>query len=255
MQDKLPILEYDPAPHSLIEPLTIFPPDPRMPEHCVLCFFDEVIKKLADSGEARLIRHLESTLGPQPVYEIKALGTRITLVHPGVGAPLAAITMEKLIATGCRKFIAAGGAGVLDKTTVLGHLIIPDSAVRDEGTSYHYMPPGRENQPTEKALNTIISGLDKRGIRYTKGKTWTSDAFFRETHEKVKQRKAEGCISVEMEASALFAVAAFRSVEFAQILYAADTVCHESGWDHRNWQKALCREDVLRLAAELCSEI
>ena len=151
--------------------------------------------------------------------------------------------------------MSPGGAGVLDRETVLGHVIIPDSAVRDEGTSYHYLQPGREARPTGRALDAILATLAAKGIPYTLGKTWTSDAFFRETPGKVKLRKEEGCVAVEMEAAALFAVAAFRQVELAQILYAADIVCAQAGWDHRNWQKAVCREDILRLAAAACVSI
>ena len=87
------------------------------------------------------------------------------------------------------------------------------------------------------------------------GKTWTTDAFYRETPAKVKRRKAEGCISVEMEASAFFAVAQFRGVQFAQILYAGDDVSGDK-WDSRQWSdQVVAREQLLELAIEACLQI
>ena len=76
---------------------------------------------------------------------------RVALFHPGVGAPLAAGLLEEVIASGCKKFIACGGAGVLDREIAVGHLIVPTAAIRDEGTSYHYLPPGREVSPSPEA--------------------------------------------------------------------------------------------------------
>ena len=84
------------------------------------------------------------------------------------------------------------------------------------------------------------------------GKTWTTDAFYRETPDKVALRRSEGCVAVEMEAAAFFAVARFRGVTFAQMLYGGDDVSGEE-WDHREWNKRRSvREDLLWLAAEAC---
>ncbi len=81
-----------------------------------------------------------SEIGRNPIYEIDHDGRRLVVMHPGVGAPLAAGFLEELIARGCRTFVACGGAGVLVPDVALGHVIVPTSAVRDEGTSYHYLP-------------------------------------------------------------------------------------------------------------------
>ena len=132
---------------------------------------------------------------------------RITVFHPGIGAPLCAGMMEEVIALGGEKFIACGGAGVLDKSIAVGHIVVPTSAVRDEGTSYHYLPPSREVQVNKKAVEAIEQVLQKHKCRYILAKTWTTDAFFRETVNKVNLRKEEGCLTVEMECSAFCAVA------------------------------------------------
>jgi uridine phosphorylase len=160
--------------------------------------------------------------------------------------------MEEVIALGGEKFIACGGAGVLDKTIAVGHIIIPVSAVRDEGTSYHYLPPDREVQVNPKAVEAIEKVLQKHKCKYLLAKTWTTDGLYRETINKVSQRKAEGCLTVEMECSAFCAVAEFRNVIFGQILYGGDDVsCDE--WDSRCWvDRVDVRDAIFRLAVEAC---
>jgi Uridine phosphorylase len=146
--------------------------------------------------------------------------------------------------------VVAGGAGALVPDLTLGHVVVPTAAVRDEGTSFHYAPPSRLIAPTDDAVAAITATLDRRAIPHRAGLTWTTDAFYRETHAKVAARAAEGCLTVEMEASALFAVARFRGVSLAQMLYAGDDLSGEA-WDPRGWQgHATGRDLLLRLAIE-----
>lgn len=94
--------------------------------------------------------------------------------------------------------------------------------------------------------------LKRHDIPYVIGKTWTTDALYRETPGKVARRKAEGCITVEMEAAAFFAVAQFRGVAFAQILYGGDDLSGDE-WDNRDWLgRTSTREKLFWLAAEAC---
>src|SRR6185369_5697474 len=175
---------------------------------------------------------------------------KISVMHPGVGAPLAGGFMDEAIAMGGRKFIACGGAGVLRKDVALGHLIAPTSAIRDEGLSYHYLKPSREVGPHPRALAAVKKILQKRGYAYLTGKTWTTDGLYRETVSKINLRKKEGCLSVEMESAAFFAVAKFRKVQCAQILYGGDDLSGEHH-DTRGWhEQADIREKVFWLAAE-----
>lgn len=254
LRSNYPLLEYDPTPAALIEPGEVLK-QLDMAEHCVLCFFQEVIGRLREEGRLRLVRNLVSEIGHNPVYEMEVDGKRLALCHPGVGAPLAAGFMDELIALGCRKFIACGGAGVLDGDLTLGHLIVPTGAVRDEGTSYHYLPPGREVEASPQALSAIEQILKRDNVVYVMGKTWTTDAVYRETKAKIQLRRAEGCLTVEMEAAAFFAVAQFRGVIAGQILYGGDDVSSES-WNSRHWQQQTSvREKLFWLAAEACLEI
>jgi len=253
MRALYPILEYDPAQEAIIEPKRVIEPIDA-PVHCVICFFLEVIEKLIEEGRARQIAVERSEMGDHPLFEFSHAGQRLALFHPGVGAPLAAGLLDEIIARGCRKFIACGGAGVLDREIAAGHIVIPASAIRDEGTSYHYLPPSREVAASGVGIAAIERVLAAHGVPYLVAKTWTTDAFFRETPGKVQLRKSEGCVTVEMEAAAFFAVAQFRGVVLAQMLYGGDDISGTE-WDHRDWHRLAVREQLLWLAAEACLAI
>jgi uridine phosphorylase len=251
MQSNYPILEFDPAPEAIIEPHKLIEPL-DVPEHCVICFFREVIAKVVQERSARVITSHRWEDADHTVYEIELDGRRLGLVHPGVGAPMAAGILEEMIPLGFRKFVACGGAGVLNKDIAVGHIVVPSVAVRDEGTSYHYLPPAREVSASPQGVAAVERALKQRGVPYLVGKTWTTDAPYRETHALVALRKSEGCLTVEMEAAAFFAVAQFRRVTFAQMLYGGDDVSGGE-WDSRGWySRADVRANLFWLAAEAC---
>lgn len=246
-----PILEYDASPEALIEPARILSPI-DIPSHCVLCFFQEVIVGLRERDLLQVVYMLGSEMGPNPVYTLTVEGRPLALMHPGVGAPLGAAFMDELIALGCRKFIVCGGAGVLNRDLVVGHVVVPTSAVRDEGASYHYLPPAREVAASLEAVEAIEAELRDHHVAYVAGKTWTTDAFYRETAARIARRRAEGCLTVEMEAAAFFAVAQFRGVVAGQLLYGGDDVSGDA-WDSREWQsRTSTRERLFWLAARAC---
>jgi uridine phosphorylase len=255
VQREFPILEFDPNPDAILSPRHGTRHLPELPERAVLCFFHDVITELHERGEAVPVCTLNLEMGPQFVYRLKVQGEEIALVRPGVGAPLAVFALEKLIALGCTTFIVCGGAGVLDREIAVGHLVVPTSAVRDEGTSYHYLPPSREVEPDPEARAALERTLSRHGVNYRLAKTWTTDGLYRETAAKVQLRRSEGCAVVEMEASALFAVARFRGVKLAQVLYGGDDVSGMGEWDHRDWQQHSIREQLLWLAAEAALDV
>lgn len=245
-----PILEHDPDREAFIEPSRVIPPR-DIPHHCVICFFRDVIEKIVQERETRVAAQNRWEDGPHPVYEIEHRGERLAFYHPGIGS-LSASLLEEAIAFGCRKFIACGGCGVLDAEIAAGHLIALSGAIRDEGASYHYLPPGREVTAHEGVLHVIESTLLDRDIPYRKGKTWTTDAPYRETPGKIARRKQEGCLVVEMEAAGMMAVAQFRDVLFGQIVYGGDNLGGEK-WDNRGWQSlADIRESLFWLCADIC---
>ncbi len=246
-----PILEFDPTPEAFIEPSKIIRAL-DLPEHCVICFFREVIDKIVAEYDAKIVVENRWEDGPHIIYEISYRNQRLAFFHPGVGAPVAAGLLEESIAFGCRKFIACGGCGVLAKDIVVGHIIVVSGAIRDEGVSYHYLPADREVIANAMGVNALVSTLESRGIPHQVGKTWTTDAPYRETLKKIAIRRGEGCLTVEMESAALIAVAQFRNVIFGQALYGGDDL---SGleWDNRQWQsQSDIRENLFWLCADAC---
>jgi uridine phosphorylase len=252
MEKNFPILEFDPSPTAILEPRRT-PLDELCPEKAVLCFFQEIIRELADTEQIRQIGSLDSEIGPNPLYELIWEGQRLLLFHPGVGAPLAAGFLEEAISLGARKMIACGGCGVLDRDIAAGHPVILTSAVRDEGTSYHYLAPEREVAASPRAVQALETAFQRHAVEYRLGKSWTTDGLYRETVQRRAMRMAEGCEVVEMEASAFFAVAQFRGVEFGQVVYGGDLV-HPQGWDFRGWHtRGDDRHLMFWLAVEACS--
>ncbi|MEZ4713986.1 MAG: nucleoside phosphorylase [Caldilineaceae bacterium] len=252
---EFPILEYDPTVDAIIDIDLEQDRHPQMPEHCVICFFRDVIDHFLEAGLLTRLHTVKSEMLEHPVYLYQIGDQKVALLHQAVGAPLAVYLLEECIGMGARKFIACGGAGVLDRSIAMGHLLVPTAAVRDEGTSYHYLPPSREVTPSMAAVQAIETVLQRHKIDYLLTKTWTTDAIFRETRAKVAMRRAEGCLAVEMEAASMFAVAQFRNVTLGQILYGGDNLDGDE-WDGRDWMSNWSvREKLIQLAAEACLEL
>ncbi len=246
----IPLLEFDPDRRAMIDPSEAFKPG-NVPPHVVLCFFQDAIDRFIQLHPHQVLRTLRSEDLAVPLYLLETPGGKVMLIHPRVGAPLSAATMEACIACGASKIIACGGCGVLSDLET-GHLIVPTKALRDEGTSYHYAPPAPWAKPDPAAVQAICKTLDEQGLAYQAGPIWTTDAFYRETRAKVQRRREQGCLAVEMECAAFCAVAAFREVCFGQILYAGDSLAGEQ-WDDRNWpDQKDTREKLLELAIQAC---
>lgn len=247
----VPILEFDPSREAHIEPSRVYRQQ-DVSEHCVICFFKEVIEQVVEQEGARVAVQNRWEDGPHPLYEIEYHGQRLAFFHPGVGAPLAAGLLEEAIAFGCRKFIVIGGCGVLVREIAVGHLVVVTTALRDEGVSYHYLPAGREVRAPDAGVAALKAALERAGLPYRLGKSWTTDAPYRETPDLIAARRAEGCLVVEMEAAALLAVAEFRGTTLGQVVYGGDDLSGEQ-WDHRAWQSRQdVRSGLFWLAAEAC---
>jgi len=249
-----PILEFDPALRAKIEPCDVIK-ELNVPEYCLITFFRDAIKRMLNEGRLNKIAEFHTETVVLPIYETEFNGKLIGIVQGYLGAAGSGGQLEELIAMGFKKFIVCGGAGVLMKDIQVGHLIVPYSAIRDEGLSYHYLEPSREVECNQQALECITDYLKINQIPFIKAKTWTTDSFYRETEEKIALRVSEGCVTVEMEAAAFFAVAKFRKIILGQILYGGDDL---SGikWDSRNW---VSREDLrinlVDLSMAICLEL
>ena len=190
------------------------------------------------------------TISFQPnVYEIESAGKYFTLCQAPLGASAATQLLDWLIAYGVRKVLAFGNAGAITDLPE-NAMFIPTQAIRDEGTSFHYLEDSLRVDLNSQFLSRIEERLDELDLKYDKITTWTTDGFFRETPKKVAQFRQLGASTVEMECSALAVCAQFRKVDFAQILFTADTLANEKDYDPRDGGT-----DSHRRGLDICFEI
>jgi uridine phosphorylase len=177
----------------------------------------------------------------------KINGKKISLIcFQGIGASNAVTFVEELIILGAKKIIFVGGAGCIQKKASVGDLVLPVKAIRDEGTSYHYLKPGKYAFADKSLAKLLEKILKKQGIKYFKGATWTTDAPYRETVRKLKKYSKEGVLTVEMEASALFALGTYRKVKIAGLFYISDLL-------HEKWKPAFGSKETIKAKEKIAS--
>lgn len=227
-----PILEYDTEKAAILMPNrhNKF----QFPNKCVFGFLGDYIHDYAKEHGLEIIGEFRSMMKMHPVYKTTKGGHEIALCAALLGAPAATAVLDWLIGHGAGEIIAIGGCGALVDIPE-NEMLIPTAAIRDEGTSYHYLPPAREIILDPHAASAAKQALDMLGIRGEFVKTWTTDAIYRETKDMVSFRKSEGCSVVEMECAAMAACAEFRSAAFGQILFTQDSLANVDMYDDRSW--------------------
>jgi uridine phosphorylase len=180
----------------------------RVPAICVLDPDGDMVRRLRGDGRAHAdplwaCYHTE-------LYRVAAEGIELGLIGCAVGAPFAVLIAEELFASGCRLIVSMTSAGQLAALQPPPYFVLIDKALRDEGTSYHYLPPA-EFACADAALLGLLEGAFRDlQVPVVRGATWTTDAPFRETAEAIEAMQARGLLAVEMEAAALYAFAAAR---------------------------------------------
>lgn len=223
---------------EIVEPALFSPSDTtkrieNFPEICVSTFSENIIQKFSSLDHVQEIAKLYTANGALPVYKIRYKDRDIAFYLSRVGAPACVTGFEEIVAMGAKKFVLFGSCGVLDDARVKDHIIVPVSAVRDEGTSYHYAAPSPEIEADPHSIQVLEKVLSDCGYSYVKGKTWTSDAIYRETLPAIQERRQEGCLAVEMECASMLAAAKYRNIPFIQFLYGADDLSSET-WEIRD---------------------
>lgn len=247
------LTQFDSNKNAVINPSDLVRHRENIPKVAVTCFSKATFDRLRETfgGEKITVRSLANL--DITVYETLYKNAKVALYLSPVGAPACALLLEDVFALGVEKVVMFGTCGVLDKSIEDCSIIIPDSAVRDEGTGYHYAPASDEIRVNKKHTDKFIDILDELCCSYTRGKVWTTDAFYRETPDKMKLRKEQGCICVDMECSAVAAVADFREKEVFQFFYAADNLDADK-WDMRsldNHDKLDEKDKVAVIAMEM----
>ncbi|WP_367647477.1 nucleoside phosphorylase [Brevibacterium sp. CT2-23B] len=196
-------------------------------------------------SRAHCVGHLSDQIGGNRIYATHDSSNAV--FHLGFGGPMSAHCFEQAIAAGVSNALADGGAGSIDPDFGQDEVLVVDRAIRDEGTSFHYLPSSRWVEFAPAEVDRVISELATRGIPGRPGATWTTDADFRETRARIVRRRAEGCLTVEMEAASLAAVAIFRRVRYTHVHYNGDDV-HSAEWSAGSWTASGRRAQLLEAA-------
>jgi len=168
----------------------------------------------------------------RPLCIGKYQDTEIAVDNIWVGAPAAAMTLEELIACGAETILEVGMCGGLQTFLQPGAIVVVTEAIRDEGTSFHYLPSKDDVQSSERLRSNLINNLNRERIKHHVGRVWSTDGVYRETREKFMKFRNAGVLGVDMETSAIFAVAKYRDVEVASAQIVSD-ILTESEWQTR----------------------
>jgi uridine phosphorylase len=249
--------EFDPNKNAVINAFDMIQTVDGFPKIAVSCFSHITFNRLLKEMNGVLITSTGTANMDIPIYKVIYNGIEIVLFMSYVGAAGCVAVLEDIFAMGVEKIILFGTCGVLNGDIKDCSIIIPNFAMRDEGTSFHYARPSDEIRVNKKYQDEFIKILEQHNCSYTIGKVWTTDACYRETREKVDRRKESGCICVDMECSAVAALADFREKEVFQFFYAADNLDNEN-WDARslsNSSKILDKDRIALLAMELAAKL
>jgi hypothetical protein len=177
-----------------------------VPQVCVIDPDGDIVAHIRRSSIA--VRCLHWACFHTDMWEWNSGAIRCGIVGQVVGGSFSVLVAEQLFASGCRLLVNIASAGQITNVGPPPYYILIERALRDEGTSYHYMPPSPFAAADARLIELAAGALAKRGISVHRGATWTTDAPFRETAAAIAARRAEGILAVEMEAAALYAFAA-----------------------------------------------
>jgi uridine phosphorylase len=197
----------------------------KPPEGVIFCYSARLLNYILKNHKTERIRKFYGEM-----YLLKETKGKIGIMAEfGIGAPVVVTIMDELSAFGIKKFISIGTAGGLQKNLKIGDLVVCEKSIRDEGTSYHYLKHSKYASASKTITSKIKKTLDMHEVKYYSGVSWTIDAPYRETIAELKKYRKEGVLTVEMELSALFALAKYRGVEMGAILTVSDLLS-EYGW-------------------------
>lgn len=244
---------FDTESRPLISLRDIYGEQKHLADVCIITFSDVIHQALLTARNCIQIAEIGACNGCIPIYAFEEAGRRIAFYLSPLGSALASeclVEVNWLI--GAEKFVSFGSSGSLDYEKTANRFVLPTEAYRDEGMSYHYAPPA--DYIRIKNSGTVKAAFDALGVPCVEGRIWTTDAFLRETAGQAAQRRAEGCIAVEMEIAGLQSVCDFYSLELYTFLVTGD-VLSEEGYTVGTLADANHNIDKLQLALELAVRI
>lgn len=237
----------------MVSPANFYERIQKLSDICIATFKDSVRDKVLSTHKYVEFDGLHSANGRMPIYYLEDEGV-LFFMSP-IGSAVAGSAIQELsYITGASKFIFFGSCGTLDESAK-GKIIIPNMAYRDEGFSYHYMPAS--DYISVKNHIIVEKVFDECNVDYVVGKTWTTDAFFMETENKVASRRKDGCVSVEMECSGLQAVCDYLGTDLYMFFFSGDLLLEnwergELGGALEKARQADCFDLALNIARSLC---
>ena len=228
-----------------------------LPKTAIGVFSIKLMNDMVEKFSCEKVGYFGGASFHRPVYIIKTDNKEFTLFNAGISGAWISSDIEDLSYNGVQKFIIFGNCGVLDKSIEDCQIIIPNKAFRDEGVSYHYLPDSESIDLSDEYKDIFIEILKEKSFDYVEGATWTTDAFYRETKEKVEYFRSNGAVCVEMEGSVIAAVCKRKNLSYFTFYYAGDNL-DSIEWDRRsvsqetNFEK---KQFVPLLAIELAKRI
>ncbi len=221
-------------------------PDVPVPEVCLLDPDGDIVRQIRKDGRAR----------PSPGWacyhttldEFEHDGERIGVLGCAVGASFAVLVAEQLFVSGCRFLISVTSAGQIVASGPPPYFVLIDAALRDEGTSDHYLPPGAVATADPGLADAVFAGLRGAAVTVHRGTSWTTDAPYRETEAEIAAARAQGVLAVEMEAAALYAFATARRRAVLCFAHVTNTMA-TAGDDFEKGEDAGSRDSIAVAAA------
>lgn len=213
--------EFDPNGKPLFTPEHIYGAREKIADVCIVTFHRKVLEKVLEEFAPAAVAATSTANGKVDIYLLEAGGKKLLFYMSPIGAPAAgAILQEAKALTGAEKFIVFGSCGVLAPEKCADKIIAPTEAYRDEGLSYHFAPAA--DYIEMKGSGAVASYLSANKIPFIAGRNWTTDAIYRETTDNIARHKTDGCLSVEMEAAGLQAVADYIGAELFAFFFGGD---------------------------------
>lgn len=245
---------YDENRTAVLNPWNVYQPVEGFPETIIITFGSAILNLALELYEGQPVA-IPETGGSLRVYRLRTAKS-IGICRVPMGAPMTVAYMEECIAMGAKNFVVFGSCGTLDRNIPAGHLIVPTSAYRDEGTSYHYMPASAGDYIEVETADRTAEIIESMGLPTLKTCIWTTDGLYRETRRNMEARRREGCQVVDMECSAVMTLARYRGIRACQFVYAEDNL-DDIRWDPRTMGKVpkSAKELYLRVAVEIAQQI
>lgn len=177
-----------------------------VPDVCVLDPDGDIVRQTRSSGRA--VRDPHWACYHTELYRLTHDGVELGIVPCAVGASFAVLVAEQLFASGCKLLVSVTSSGQLVELREPPYFVLIDKALRDEGTSYHYLPPSEFSEASSDLIAALSGAFEDLAVAVEQGAVWTTDAPYRETASAITAMKKKGLLAVEMEAAALYAFAA-----------------------------------------------